>query len=319
MKAKKPNKLFIVWKQYQRRPEVLAPLLNARIKFIPHLFKSKFLRPLDYALKLIVSTKEIIQQKPDFVIAQCPPTFSALPALIAKVPYIIDAHNPLLQVKMWRNLPLTKYLIDNAAAVIVHNPEILQLAKSTYPSLRFFQISDPVNYIASTRERKRKHKQVLIISSFDPWDEPIELLVETIKALPDYTFLVTADVNKLPANLSRRLQQLSNLVLTGFLPTSEYHQLLRSSMAALVLTTSEATQPSGACEALSSDTPLVLSKTSLTQKLYGEWAMLVDNSVDSIAAAIKSISIETIDLSAYRESWNHNVKKEIVELSEFLK
>jgi glycosyltransferase involved in cell wall biosynthesis len=318
MKAKKPNRLFIVWKKYQRRPEVLAPLLDAKVKFIPHLFKIKFLRPFDYALKLIVSIKEIIQYKPDFVIAQCPPTFSVLPALIARVPYIIDAHNPLLQVKMWRNLPFTKYLIENAAAVIVHNPEILQLAKSIYPSVLFLQISDPVSYIASTREHKRKDKQILVISSFDPWDEPIELLVETIEALPEYSFIITAEIDKLPSNLSRRLQQLNNLVLTGFLPTSEYHQLLCSSMATLVLTTSEATQPSGACEALSSDTPLIVSKTSLTQKLYGEWAMLVENSPVSIVKAIRSLSLQELNLSAYRDRWNKQVQQEITKLVELI-
>ena len=40
-----------------------------------------------------------------------------------------------------------------------------------------------------------------------------------------------------------KLQQLKNVRLTGFLPVKEYHDMLCSSLAALVLTTSEATQP----------------------------------------------------------------------------
>lgn len=319
MKFKKINGLFLVWKNYQRRPEVLAPLTNCRIKFSPHLFKRKIFRPLDYLFKLINNVGYIWQNKPDFIIAQCPPTFSVLSALLAGTPYIIDAHNPLFQVEMWRKFPLTGYLIRKSQAIIVHNVEILQLAKQMYPGIDLFNISDPIAYIPPNKMQQRQEKQILVISSFDPWDEPVELLVKTIEILKEYTFIVTADVNKLPPKLSNRLQQMNNVRLTGFLPTKEYHQLLCSSLAALVLTTSDATQPSGACEALSSDTQLVISKTSLTEQLFGEWAILVNNSQESIVQAIRSLSVKNLDLTAYREYWNESVKQEIARLNEYIK
>ncbi|MGB5712042.1 MAG: hypothetical protein WBM44_14175, partial [Waterburya sp.] len=131
---KKLDGLFIVWKKYQRRPEVLASLINCELKFIAHLFSSKYLRPLDYLFKLVVSIKDILIKKPDFVIAQCPPTFSALPALITKTPYIIDAHNPLFQVEMWQTLPLAQTILRNSLAIIVHNAEMFQLVTRMYPS-----------------------------------------------------------------------------------------------------------------------------------------------------------------------------------------
>ncbi|WP_019509285.1 glycosyltransferase [Pleurocapsa sp. PCC 7319] len=316
--AKKSSGLFLVWKNYQRRPEVLASLINCQLKFIPHLFRSKYLRPLDYLIKLVVSIKDIRQIKPDFVVAQCPPTFSALPPWLTKTPYVIDAHNPLFQVKMWQSLPLSKTLLQNAQAIIVHNTEMFQSVKNIYPSVPLFTISDPIEFIEPIKLQKRSEKQILVIASFDPWDEPVDLLIEIMKELAEYNFIVTADINKLAPETATVLKELDNVQLTGFLATEEYHQVLCSSLASLVLTTSEATQPSGACEALSSNTQLIISKTSLTEKLFGEWAVLVENSSESIVKAIRSLTPKTLDLASCRSRWNSLVQQEIAQLVELV-
>jgi hypothetical protein len=314
----KPNGLFIVWKNYQRRPEVLASLLNCELQFFPHLFKSKYLRPLDYLFKLVVNIKDILLTKPDFAIAQCPPTFSALPPLITKTPYLIDAHNPLFQVEMWQKLPFSQAILNNSLGIIVHNTEMFELVKGMYPSASLFTICDPIKAISPPSLPKRLPKQILVIASFDPWDEPVELLIESMRRLNEYNFVITADVNKLDAATASSLQQLHNVTLTGFLATKDYHQVLCSSLAALVLTTSDATQPSGACEALSSDTQLVISRTSLTEKLFGEWAVLVDNQAESIAEAIRSLSVQELNLTAYRQRWNTSIQHEITRLLELI-
>lgn len=306
--------LFLVWKKYQRRPEVLAPLVNCELKFIPHLFRSKYLRPLDYLIKLIVSIKDILTKNPDFVIAQCPPTFSALPAWLTKTPYIIDAHNPLFQVQMWQNLPLSKTLLQNALGIIVHNSEMYQLVNKISPDSQLYTISDPIVPIVPNQPQTRQANQILVIASFDPWDEPVDLLIDTMTELAEYQFVITADVSKLAPKTAARLKQLDNINLTGFLAIEEYHRVLCSSLASLVLTTSNATQPSGACEALSSDTQLVISKTSLTQKMFGDWAVLVDNSVEAIATAIRGLSVQNLDLSSNRQQWNTALQEEVERL-----
>ena len=303
--------LFLVWKKYQRRPEVLASPINCQLKFIPHLFGSKYLRPLDYLIKLVVSIKDILSQKPDYVVAQCPPTYSALPAWLTKTPYIIDAHNPLFQVEMWQKLPLTRTLLQDALGIIVHNSEMYDLVSKMSPNSQLFTISDPIVPIVPTTPQERQAKQILVIASFDPWDEPVELLIATMKELAEYEFVVTANVNKLDSETAASLKELDNVKLTGFLALEDYHKMLCSSLAALVLTTSNATQPSGACEALSSDTQLVISKTSLTEKLFGDWGTLVDNSVESIASAIRELSLQKLDLNEYRQQWNTALQLEI--------
>lgn len=317
-KDRKTPGIFLVWKNYQRRPEVLANLITCELKFIPHLFGSKYLRPFDYLLKLVSNIKDILTTKPSFVVAQCPPTFSALPALMTRTPYIIDAHNPLFQVEMWQNLPFSKTILKNALAIIVHNQEMHELVSRIYPDSKLFTISDPIEAIKPSPQPERQPQQILVIASFDPWDEPVDLLIETMEKLEDYNFVITANIKKLESETATRLQKLDNVTLTGFLATEEYHQVLCSSLASLVLTTSDATQPSGACEALSSDTQLVISRTTLIDKLFGEWAVLVDNSSESIVKAIRDLSSKDLDLNEYRQRWNQSIQQEITELLELV-
>jgi glycosyltransferase involved in cell wall biosynthesis len=163
----------------------------------------------------------------------------------------------------------------------------------------------------------RGPRNLLAICSFD-FDEPTTLLLDVVKALPEFTFTITADIQKLPHELRTSFAACSNVRLTGFLSTGAYHAVLCSSKAAVVLTTLPSIQPSGACEALSSNTPLVLTRSSLTEALFGGWAELVDNNVESVVKAIRSLNDAPLVLDAYRNSWNEGVMHGIGELETFL-
>jgi glycosyltransferase involved in cell wall biosynthesis len=313
---KQPKISYIVWKIYQRRSEVLATRLEAEIEFMPHLFQSKYLRPLDYALKFIGTIKHILQYQPEVIIFQGPPLLPAFPSLLMQVPYVIDAHNATFQ-GFWSKVPLSDFFIKKAAAVIVHNSEILQLAEKKFPQTKFLSILDPLERIYRAN-KERIANQILIICSFNS-DEPIDVIIESIRKLPDYKFIITADINKLQPTQRQQLRQLNNLHLTGFLSKEDYQDLLCSSLAALVLTTRDSTQPSGACEALSSDTQLIVSETDLTRKLFGDWAILVDNSAESIVSAIRSLELKELELSHYRDEWETLVLENINNLNMFIK
>ena len=312
---KKQKISYLVWKKYQRRAEVIASVLDANLEFMPHLHPSKFFRPLDYLLKFVATVRHILVHQPDVVIFQGPPVFSAISTLLMGVPYVIDAHNILIQ-GIWKKIPMTKFLMNKACAVVVHNSEILELAQKLFPSSNLVIIQDPLKLISRPNKQRFKN-QILVICSFSI-DEPVDIIIESICRLPDHNFVITAEVSKLQPLQTQRLRQCNNVNLTGFLPTQEYQDLLCSSLAALVLTTRDYTQPSGACEALSSNTQLIVSETSLTRKLFGEWAIFVDNSVDSIVCAIESLEVKTLDLSSYRNYWEISVTQGISTLYSFL-
>jgi glycosyltransferase involved in cell wall biosynthesis len=311
--------IFIVWKGYQRRAEIIAPKLKSEILWIPHRFRRKLFRPIDYLYKLFISYRLCWQRQPNFIVAQSPPLYSALAAWLLQIPYILDAHNPVFQdvggKVMWGKLPLSDFLIRQATAVIVHNHGILQLAQTAYPQVTFFNIPDPIATIASRIQRN--DRQILVICSFDP-DEPIEILLSSMAQLPEYTFIITADILKLPHPHQVQLQNLPNVRLTGFLPIQEYHAYLCSSTAALVLTSQDLIQPSGACEALSSNTPLIISNTPLIRELFGDWAILVENTVPAIVNSLRQFHPEAIDLRHHRNLWNQSVDREIEKMMDFL-
>jgi glycosyltransferase involved in cell wall biosynthesis len=301
--------LFIVWKGYQRRVEVLAPLFDAEVKFIPHLFRNKRLRPLDYFYKLVVTVFHIVRTRPDYALVQAPPHYAALPAILCRLPYILDAHNGVFQ-SYWHKLPLFSLAMKKARAVLVHNAEVLDLFHKDYPEKPFFVVSDPLQRIDVAGAVREKNK-ILFICSFDP-DEPVETIAEVIERVPDFTFVITADLHKLPAALRQRIEALPNVRLTGFLRTEDYHRMLCSSTAAIALTNMVATQQSGACEALSSNTPLIATRSTLSQKLFGDWAALVENTPEAIVAGIRSLNNEPLHLESHRTAWNQRVRAGVV-------
>ena len=303
--TRKPRCLFIVWKGYQRRVEVLAPLFDADVKYIPHLFRHKRLRPLDYVYKLFVSIFYIWRTRPDYALVQSPPHYAALPAILTRLPYIVDGHNGIFQ-SYWHKLPFFNTVLKKSKALIVHNEEFAKLFQSDYPEKTFYVISDPLQDIR-VENAKREDNKILFVCSFDP-DEPIDIITEVIEKVPEYTFVITADPIKLPPAKRQRLKACPNVHLTGFLSTEEYQRTLCTSTAAIALTNMEATQQSGACEALSSDTPLIATRSPLSEQLFGEWAALVENDAGAIINAIRELDTSVLDLAQQRVAWNARVQ-----------
>ncbi len=301
----------MVWKGYQRRAETLAPLLNADVVFMPHHFAARWLRPIDYLIKAIRTARLLKERRPGFAIFQSPPPFGALVAATMKIPFVVDAHNATFQGR-WATSPGASMALRRAAAVAVHNEEVAALAGHAFPGIAPTIVPDPVPPIVCEEVPERRQDQVLCICSFGT-DEPVDVLVEAIELMPELTFVITANPERLGSETRARLLALENVQLTGFLSTDEYQRALVSSRAAVVLTNREATQPSGACEALASDTPLVLSRTTLTEKLFGTWARLVPNEPAAIAAAVRATQ-PTLDLADERARWNKAVSSGVSEI-----
>jgi glycosyltransferase involved in cell wall biosynthesis len=204
----------------------------------------------------------------------------------------------------WSRAPFWNSILHRAQAVIVHHRIIQDVARQRLPESRLVAISDPIEPISWPV--LREPRRVLFICSFDP-NEPVEIIAEVIEAMPEYSFYITANVNKLAPAIRARLTSLPNLTLTGFLPTDQYQRLLCSSAVVVDLDESEYAQPSGACEALSSDTPLVVTSSALIRDRFGDWAYLVEHHTATIVAAIREAASQRLDLRGYRERWNREV------------
>lgn len=307
----KPEYLYVVWKNYQRRAEVLSRMINAELVCMEHVFRSRLLRPIDYVLKLIASIRLIRLRRPDYVFVQSPPLYVAAAPLLCGTPYVVDGHNGIFN-EFWGTLPFSRYLVNRADALLCHNQEIAESAKQRFPDANIVVLRDPVEVIG--RPSPRRPTEFLFICSFDP-DEPIDLIGDVIASCQEFEFVITASVDKLSSEHRRRLSSLKNLRLTGFLELDDYHAALRTCTAAIVLTSNQGTQPSGAVEALSADTPLLLSDTALTRQLFGGWATLTDHSVPTIVRHLKALAeSEEVSLEHERNEWNVAVRTELKQL-----
>ncbi|MER7457602.1 hypothetical protein [Micromonospora sp. NPDC126480] len=304
--------LFISWKRYQRRSDVLAEALGAEIVWRPHRASGKLLRPYDYFAHATEDLKLLRARRPPFVVVQAQPHLPALAPNLARVPYVVDAHNGQFQ-SWWRKVPGTEAILRGARLVLTHTREADEIAHDVFPGLRTLVVHDPLREIPPAPPRD----WVFVVATAAP-DEPMEVLFDAIEALPEVTFATTAPLHRLSAPLRERAERLPNLTTFGFLDLPDYEATVAAARAVVVLTTREATQPSGACEALSAGRPLVLSHTRTTEALFGSFATLVDNRADTLAAGVRKALEEDAGmagrLAAARRAWLDRTEVELAAL-----
>ncbi|WP_428961659.1 glycosyltransferase family protein [Micromonospora fluostatini] len=304
--------MFISWKRYQRRSDVLAEALGAEMVWRPHRATSKVLRPSDYLAHSRDDLALIRSRRPSYVLAQTQPHLPGLAPLLARVPYVVDAHNGQFQ-SWWRKVPGTERVLRGARLVLTHNRQADEIARAAFPGLRTLVVHDPLRPIPPAAPRG----WVFVVATAAP-DEPMDVLVDVIESMPDVTFATTAPLHKLPDGLRERAAALPNLHGLGFLDLPDYEAAVAASRAVVVLTDRDGCQPSGACEALSALRPLVLSRTGTTEELFGSFATLVANERAALAAGIRQAITEDRSLpgriAAAREQWMWRTREELAQL-----
>ena len=132
----KQNGIYITWGIFQRRTESLASNLNLHKLYYYYTWedRSKLHKLCSYFLKSINLVADLIGIKPNITFIQLPPTpVLYIVALYCKVSgnkYVADCHNAMLYSSKWFKWPLTKRLLRKADAILVHNEDVRDFAKS---------------------------------------------------------------------------------------------------------------------------------------------------------------------------------------------
>jgi glycosyltransferase involved in cell wall biosynthesis len=296
MVLKRKKGVFIVWKNFQRRVEVLAPFLDLEIYYFHYSWeeKSKILKVLSYLPKSIATLICLFRKKPSLVFVQFPPTPAlyciALYSWLTGCKYVSDCHNSIINTH-WSKWIFAKKLLSYGL-VIVHNDHIARHVKE-YLGLTSFVLRDGIMDI---QPDATKHTHILEFFNLSPgsyvllpWtfspDEPILETIEAAKMVPDIKFVMTWYFEKLPIDL--RKQMPPNVILTGYLPTDDFNQLFSSAGITLVLTKWESTQLSGMQEAMAFEIPAVVRYLKTTRYLYKNAPVYVVNEPKSIANGIR--------------------------------
>ena len=232
---------------------------------------------------------------------QLPPTpalyICALYAALFRIPLVVDCHNAAI-MEHWRHWPLTATIFKRVV-VVAHNDHVAKLAaeafKVTPLVLRtgIMSIDPSIVQGGEVLERFGLQKRNYVLL---PWslhtDEPVGEAFEAIRLLPQLNFVLTGDIRKLEADLSKHMP--ANLTVPGYLPTSEFNELFAHAAAVLVLTTRDLTQLSGMAEAMAFEIPAVISDTTTTRFLYGSAPVYVRNTAEAIRFGIED-ALQTAD------------------------
>ncbi len=292
---KSRNGVFIVWRNFQRRVEVLAPFLDLEIHYFHYSWeeRSKILKAFSYLLKSIGTLRCLIQKKPAFILVQFPPTPAlycvALYSWLAGTRYIADCHIWSANsqwLKWWRVRKLLK------GKMIVHNRHVIDHVIGSM-NLQPLILRDGIAKCQSagtgtntllTKLGLTPQNYVLFPCSFSS-DEPIDDLLDAARQLPEVRIVATWFSERLSTKTRRSLP--ANVLLTGYLPTADFNHLFANAGAALVLTKQEDVQLSGMQEAMAFDVPAIVTDLKTTRYLYKDYPVYVKNDPESIIEGIR--------------------------------
>lgn len=287
--------LYIAWVRFQRRPLSMGEFVGYELVHIPPATK-RAAKPFGYLMQAVRTIAAVRRHRPDVLWFQSPP--SVLVYLIAalrlvsrrKFRVVADCHNgaldPRLHNGLWTSLPGVNALMNRFDVVLAHNEEIHAIAAERgidRDRLVTLETRPSPLPVIDTLARP-DHPTVLVPCSFQA-DEPIAMLIDAARSLPEFRFKLTG--NRARAEAAGYVATApGNVEFTGFLDADAYTDLLIHADIVLGLTNLDGIQLSAANEAVGAGRPLVLSDTSVLRALFGEAALFASNDAAPLAAAL---------------------------------
>jgi hypothetical protein len=286
--------VYIVWFRYNRRAELLAQNLGAKIFYIVYGKRGRTLQTLvKYPIQAWRTWLVLRRERPRIIFVQNPPIFCALVAFIYsschRARYVIDSHTGAFLLAKWRwSLRLHRWLSRRALATIVHNVDqekIIETWDCPYCVLGF----TPGSY--SGREPfplDRKFNIAVICNvAEDKW---LADVFDAAVLLPDVCFYITGDSQRIPKPLLMRKPE--NCRLTGYLPYGQYVSLLAGANAIMDLHDSDHTLLLGGFEAVSLGKVLITSDWPLLRGYFSLGTVYVRNTAQSILEGVHRVQKE---------------------------
>ncbi len=321
---------FIAWVRYDRRPDLLAERFGTKPHYIVVGQQGKLWQaPLRYPIQAWKTWRLLRRERPDVVYVQNPPVFAVLVAyLYARLhgaQYVIDSHTSAFIAPRWRwALGLTRALARRALAMIVHNQSQARIVRQwgvRYVVIGFLAGHYPPGSpypLKDSGAGTNGQFSVAVISTFE-LDEPLDVVFDAARQMPDVSFYVTGDPRRATPELLA--QKPANCHLTGFVPYDQYIGLLRQAGTIIDLTTRDHTLLMGGFEAVSLGTPLVTSDWPILREYFSQGTVHIPNSVEGVREGVRyaqqheeTLRREMADLRAALEAEWHGQSAELWDL-----
>jgi hypothetical protein len=295
--------IFIAWEKHHARTDVLAKALGAEAHFVYRLGRVGGLwLLLKYLWQSADTIALLLRERPRAVIVQTPPVFPALIAvayarLFRGARVIIDAHSGNFHSRKWRwSLPLHRWASRRAALTVVHMRSLLPVVEAWgAAAMDFGYVFEAASPQAEPTFPLPAGLNIAVPSSYNG-DEPVGLVFEAAKRLPEVNFLLTGNARRIPPALEAARPP--NVRLTGYLPVPGYYGLLAEADAVLALTTQDQTFQTGGAEAVWLGRPLIMSNWPELREVFARGTVFVDHTVESLVAGIGAVERRRAELEA---------------------
>lgn len=318
--------VFIVWgNEGSRRSELLAKHLGAAMHNICYGRRGKLLQaPVRYVLQGLQTWRILCRERPDVVFVQNPPIFLAVVAFLyarwCNARYVVDSHTSAFIASKWRwSVGLHRKLSRRALVTIVHNESQEKIVNRW--GCRYCVLADPVgDYPAGEPFPFDGQFNAVVVSCFE-WDEPLDVVFEAAAQLPEVSFYVTGEYTRgAPSLLATKPD---NCRLTGYIPYEQYVGLLRGADVVIDLVTVNHTLLSGAFEAVSVGTPLIVSDWPILRDYFPIGTVHVPNTVEGLCEGVRRVQRERAklqrDILVLRERLKADWVHKFAELQHLLK
>jgi glycosyltransferase involved in cell wall biosynthesis len=275
----------------------MSSLVGFKIYYFPPRSGSLLQKVLSYLSNAWRTFDLILKEKPEIVWFQVPPTFVTHIILLTRVllrrrfRVVADCHNGALDRnglgKFWTKVPGAISLLNHCDLVLVHNAEIERTAQreGVSPS-KLAILEDRPSPLPDRNKIADDLRPVVLVPLSYSSDEPVHVVLNAARLLPEVTFKLTGSLRKAEAaGITKRPPP--NVAFTGYLATEEYTTELLQCTAVLGLTSNEGVQLSAANEALGAGKALILSDTRVLRALFGDAAVFTENKAEFLVSAIE--------------------------------
>lgn len=285
-----PHRLdAVAWTRFQPRTSALASALGGQARFFnDDLTGARFaFRPLAYLVKSFQTWRVLSRDDPRTVVVITPPVFAPLVGwlwcAVHKRVLVVDCHTGAFHSRKWAwARPIHRWLLRRARIVLLHTHE-LQALVSAWGARAMVLPDDLPSAADASPVGKVRGNTVVIAGSFDS-NEPVAMVVEAARLLPDVEFRFTGDPSLLPAALRDGAPR--NVVLTGYLAYPVFLGELQSANVVGVFSTDPRIMNRAAFEAVGLGRPLVLSDLPGLKDRFGSAALFSQNDPAAIAASL---------------------------------
>ncbi|MCE4598916.1 MAG: glycosyltransferase [Desulfurococcales archaeon] len=267
------DKIMLVWSRLSRRSRDISLRLNISLLHLND-------RP-PY-IKAAIKTLRVMKEA-KCVILQLPPGPALFWSSISKgkTKLICDVHTGMFHYRSFKEVILNRpfrRLLSRCNFVLAHNDDAADILRSLTKS-RIMVVYDPIPVIDFVENPKLGLKDFILLPVSWDRDEPIDYVITEVVEGDIYDrygvkLVITGDYSrgKLFLNLDHPKVR-RNIMLTGYIPWSQYYWLVSHAKAIIALTTWKYTVLSSIWEAVAFNKPIIASYTPTIYKILGDDAI----------------------------------------------